>query len=581
MLKAGSQFSKASAIAGAFAWALIVLTRTSPSPEVDLINKILLLGFLVIVPLGISVVATPDRMGRHSFPYRSAVCLQPFGAICAVTAVFLEPGLSAAVLAAVWFVVTGLVASFGLWRFLPRGFNPAEEVGIDAGLVYLPIGGFWFVMSRFGMQPLGFGDTIVLLTAVHFHFAGFVAPILAGLAGRLIRQSRLPPKLLPATVACIIVGIPLVAAGITTSPLLALIGAAIVSSGLAVLAISILGWVLPGLRSRTAQVLLLLSSLSSGLAMSLATIYAYSIVVKKLIVNIPQMAATHGVANAFGFALAGLVAWAIVKPISRAAPPGIPFSRFRAGKFAGANFFQRVGAISESKPPALGLVDDFTVYGRADFDPASVHPAVRSFYEDTFRYQLIVRPSWRVGFRLGGRIANWIGARVGQLRLPLSAERLEDRITSRLFPLNDAMDGRTGVRAWVRTYEGTDQAMYVAAYATHTQSGNTYMNIAFPLLGGNLSSILHVAQGPRLGSIALSTLPAAHSGGDQGVYLVNRISPVRLPMNEVITVWAVEKSRGVEGTVSEPTIKATHEIWLCGIKFLELAYDIFQDAAVE
>ena len=34
---------------------------------------------------------------------------------------------------------------------------------------------------------LGFGDTIVLLTAVHFHYAGFALLLLAGLAGRRLR----------------------------------------------------------------------------------------------------------------------------------------------------------------------------------------------------------------------------------------------------------------------------------------------------------------------------------------------------------------------------------------------------------
>src|SRR2546427_2725107 len=38
---------------------------------------------------------------------------------------------------------------------------------IDAGLLYLPVGAVWFIMARLGSQPFGFGDTIVLLTAVH------------------------------------------------------------------------------------------------------------------------------------------------------------------------------------------------------------------------------------------------------------------------------------------------------------------------------------------------------------------------------------------------------------------------------
>jgi hypothetical protein len=46
--------------------------------------------------------------------------------------------------------------------------------------------------------------------------------------------------------------------------------------------------------------------------MALASLYAYSIVFHKLIVDIPQMAMTHGVINAFGFALCGMVAWVLL-----------------------------------------------------------------------------------------------------------------------------------------------------------------------------------------------------------------------------------------------------------------------------
>jgi hypothetical protein len=46
--------------------------------------------------------------------------------------------------------------------------------------------------------------------------------------------------------------------------------------------------------------------------MGLACAYAYSIVFQKLIIDIPQMAMTHGLANAFGFALCGLLGWCFV-----------------------------------------------------------------------------------------------------------------------------------------------------------------------------------------------------------------------------------------------------------------------------
>jgi hypothetical protein len=159
---------------------------------------------------------------------------------------------------------------------------------------------------------MGFGDTIVLLTAVHFHFAGFVAPVLAGLTGRRLGFSSAISKLFVLTVIGIVGGTPLVAAGITFSPSLALIGALVISSGLFLLALLVLGSVLRSVNSLLAQTLLVISSLSSICAMGLACMYAYSLVTGRAIIDIPQMALSHGILNSVGFALCGFLAWSIV-----------------------------------------------------------------------------------------------------------------------------------------------------------------------------------------------------------------------------------------------------------------------------
>ena len=44
------------------------------------------------------------------------------------------------------------------------------------------------------------------------------------------------------------------------------------------------------------------------------------------------------------------------------------------------------------------------------------------------------------------------------------------------MPLDDRKDGRSNVRAWVRTYIGSGNAVYVAAYANHSDGKKTYMN---------------------------------------------------------------------------------------------------------
>ena len=67
---------------------------------------------------------------------------------------------------------------------------------------------------RAGLRPLGFPDLIVLLTAVHFHYAGFALPVLTGLVARVLGGPA-------AGAAClgVIAGVPLVAIGITDAQL--------------------------------------------------------------------------------------------------------------------------------------------------------------------------------------------------------------------------------------------------------------------------------------------------------------------------------------------------------------------------
>ena len=307
------KLARISFIAGLVVWEIACFWRTSPSMETELINRMLLFGVLVIVPLGLCVIAR-DQSDQESFFLRLATIAQPFGAVAVLMSFFLEQGIAAAVLAAAWLVVTSLISLYGLARLSFGQTRTAAEVSISAGLIYLSVGSGWLIMARLGIQPLGFGDTIVLLTAVHFHYAGFAAPILTGLAGRMLaNRSQTIRRLFTLVVAGVIAGTPLVATGITLSPALALAGALVFSIALALLGVLVTGWVVPAVALRSVQVLLVLSSVSTFVSMALASIYAYSIVAKKLIIDIPQMAMSHGMINATGFSFFGLLAWFILR----------------------------------------------------------------------------------------------------------------------------------------------------------------------------------------------------------------------------------------------------------------------------
>jgi hypothetical protein len=291
-----------------------------------------LLAVLVCTPLALALAATAGLAGRHGWAYLVARRLQPGAALLVVASYLLPSGLPAAILATPWLAFTGLIALFGLGRLLSRGVESAAAACIDAGLLYLPVGGGWLVLSRLGANPLDFGDTIVLLTAVHFHYAGFIGPILAGLAGRALSPAQHVARWAFRLVAGgVIAGPPLLAAGITLSPALETVAAVLLAGSLVGLAAITALAVVPRLRSRPARGLLLMSAAASAGAMLLAMAYGLGALSGVRLLSIPQMVQVHGWANALGFALCGLLAWTLaVRP--RDAEPATAQAPVAAGR---------------------------------------------------------------------------------------------------------------------------------------------------------------------------------------------------------------------------------------------------------
>jgi YndJ-like protein len=304
-------FARGSAAAGGFVWLLLLLAITADSPEREIIHKVVLFGVLVVVPLGISLVEPYGP--QTSAIYRLVVFAHPVGALLTVASFFFETGPLAASLSSAWLIFSLLVALFGITRLTARAVYSVAELSIVAGLLYLTVAGAWLVIYRLGVQPFGYGETIILLTVVHFHFAGFAAPIIAGMHGRVLRERKHPQKIFAASVFGIVAAMPLVAAGITFSPWVGVIGTLLLAAGLVLLAVLTVGWVIRALPLGK-RLLLLIGALSSCSAMVLACLYAYSLATKTLILDIPTMAMTHGLLNAFGFVTCNLLAWTIFTP---------------------------------------------------------------------------------------------------------------------------------------------------------------------------------------------------------------------------------------------------------------------------
>ena len=303
-----STFAKRSAAGGVILWLITLLLTTSDSAPIDLIHKVLVFAVLVIVPMALSSVE-----GGSSW-YKAVVVVQPVAALLTIASFFIEKGVLSATLASAWLILNILVALYGLRRLTSHGFQHLEELSIDAGLLYLPVAGASLVIYRLGIQPFGYGELIILLTAVHFHFAGFATPIITGMNGRVLANRNYPRKVFAAVIFAGVAAMPLVAAGITFSPWLGFIGALLLTVGLMLLAILTIGWVGPAVAAARWRVLLWSAAISSCAAMVLASLYAYSLAAHTLILTIPKMAMTHGLLNAFGFVTCSLFVWSQITP---------------------------------------------------------------------------------------------------------------------------------------------------------------------------------------------------------------------------------------------------------------------------
>jgi hypothetical protein len=305
-----------SALGGGMAWlALLALLPAAP-PTVGLITGLLLLAVLVFVPLALGLAADcgipmQGSAAHDARRWQLVLGVQPFAAAAAALAFLLPAGVPAGVLALGWLLFAGIAALLGVVRLFDQHLRDVAEICIDVGLLLLPIGGFWLAMARFGARPLGFGDTIVLLTAVHFHYAGFALLVLAGLAGRRLRvNAPLARGSFHLAASGMILGVPLVALGITFSRVLEILAVMLLACSVLIFAILTLLVVVPLLARRAARALLALSALASIATMLLAAGYAGGSFVG-ITLTIHQMVVAHGMVNAFGLVLCGLLAWTI------------------------------------------------------------------------------------------------------------------------------------------------------------------------------------------------------------------------------------------------------------------------------
>lgn len=288
---------------GLLVWAAIVLATRLGWFRLGLIEVLFLSAVWVIVPAGILMIPRLKAGGADISRRKWAV----FSAAAAATAGFsAEPGRLASALAIPWMVVCALIAWEGARRIARYRLASFSQFCFAAGEGYLLVGGAGLVMSRLGMHPAGFHEPIVLLTAVHFHFAGFLTGLLAGLAWS--QRHSLGESALRILMIGAILGPGILGLAFLAGPKFNLGGVVMIVVGQCAIAASMARI---GFRrlSETKGWLLIVSSGALIGGMIFALTWAIGEYPLHSFVNLAEMEQIHGVSNAIGFGLIGLSAW--------------------------------------------------------------------------------------------------------------------------------------------------------------------------------------------------------------------------------------------------------------------------------
>ncbi|HEV2195284.1 MAG TPA: YndJ family transporter [Candidatus Acidoferrum sp.] len=175
------------AAAGGLIWLILLSGVLLNKFWLSVFDLLFLLAPWVVVPLTLGLVPAardnrPSRINSSVIRY----LLFP-GAVLTTTSFFLRDGRTAGALTVLWLFAGISLALDGLMRLIQTRLQSFHELCFAVGEGYALVGALWLLASRMGLRPVGFHEPIVLLTAVHFHYAGLMAAVLAALVASSMR----------------------------------------------------------------------------------------------------------------------------------------------------------------------------------------------------------------------------------------------------------------------------------------------------------------------------------------------------------------------------------------------------------
>ncbi|SHF91629.1 YndJ family protein [Ornithinibacillus halophilus] len=494
---------------------------------------------IVFVPLVLHLVID-DENKKNSPKY--LVHLTIVASLAVFLSNFIEHDIFNVILTLTYFIFTLGIAWYGLRRLLQRGLIQIEECMIDFGLMFIAMGGAWFVAYKLNIDT-GFSTMLTWLTAIHFHYSAFLLPIFLGFLGRIYSSKAY-------NVICVLILVSpiIVALGITFSTTIELLSVLIYIVGIYSL---ILFSYKATFRNHWQKWFIRVSFMALGITILFSLVYAFGNFSNNYTITIDFMLRFHGLINVGAFAAVGLIGWYIDTPEATSRNE-FPISRLTGNFIIGDHFIKN----KTDKPKYQGLVDNMANY-YPDVDVNLMAAAIRDFYENTNSYRLFAKVQWYKWFLPFAFAYRLVSKRVKQINLPLSSKQVE--MTGDIYSVSESLDGRPNPRAWVRKIN--NETVFVALYSYHHSEEKQYMNIALPLPFSTMIGILELEQ---VGNALRLTSKRRQNTHDSGIYLAIHSFLMKLPIEEDFIVK--ETAPGI--------LEASHKMWIFSIPFLSIQYVI-------
>src|SRR5262245_8831660 len=240
-------------------------------------------------------------------------------------------------------------------------------------------------------------------------------------------------------------------------------------------------------------------------------------------------------------------------------------------RYVGTRYVEQLsdvlGGTYTAGAPDVGIVASLDDLAGPEFDPGSVDPRVRRFYEHTTQFTLDIVPEWRQWVRPGYLLYRDLVARpLGQANVPMNQREALRGVHSRIDTITLDHEGPVAVRGWIRSFADNDEPIYVGIYTTYRHDGRGYVSVGFPLPQASFTATLVPRSQPGGGLVLTSRSDLDHPG-----HYLTYVDPD----TRELTALAVRGfDEELDVYVDDGELRAEHAFWVFGLPFLVLHYRI-------